>query len=236
MRKGLNVDSAIPQKILQPLRVKIIAPWAALAVLLTACGDKEPPMPQVDCETDAVKSELLADFAGKLKEEGAKGHTTASIRDLLVIDKVAPLEKNAKSGYSKCSAKIAVKYPSDFAAQIAKVFANENTYLTFKDELEDRYGVVNGAGMHAQLLDAVSDGPFGTVPASPDPAVIGKYQKTIQKNLEVVMQEQLDIPISYELSVGKDPNGKASNKIKWQINKRDALDIHVVLISIGSLK
>lgn len=230
------MDSEINQKLFPKARSKTLATWAALAVLLTACGDKEPPMPQTDCETDVVKSELLAEFASKLKEDGAKGHAAASIRDLLVIDKVASLEKNAKSCYSKCSAKIAVKYPADLAAQIAQVFANENAYLTFKDELEDKYGVVNGAGMHAQLMDAVSDGPFGAVPTSPDPAVIGKYQKTIQRNLEVVMQEQLDIPISYELSVGKDPNGKASQKIKWQINKRDALDINVVLISISSLK
>jgi len=84
-------------------------------------------------------------------------------------------------------------------------------------------------------MDAVADGPFGSVPASPDPAVIAKYQKTIQKNLEAVMQEQLDIAVSYELTTGTDPNGKPSQKLKWQINKRDALDINVVLMSIGSL-
>lgn len=215
--------------------MKKLAIASAMALAVIGCGDKTPPPPSVDCETDSVKTDLLADFATKLKEEGAKGYTAAGIKELLSIKDVTALEKSPKNGYSKCSAKIALKYPSDLSESIARAFASEKTYEAFKDELEERYGVVNGAGVHAQLMDAIADGPFGAVPVTPDPASVSKYQKTIQKNLEALMAEQLDIAMSYELTTGTDANGKPSQKLKWQINKRDALDINVVLMSIGSL-
>ena len=160
------------------MRRLLVLPLVSLALL--GCGEKTPTSPQVDCETDTVKADFLSDFATKLRDEGAKGYTAAAMKELLTIKDVTPLEKASKNGYSKCSAKVAIKYPPDLAEKIAKVFTSEKAYLDFKDELEERFGIVNGAGMHAQLMDAVADGPFGAVPAAPDPAVIAKYQKTIQ--------------------------------------------------------
>lgn len=217
-------------------QMKKLAIASVFTLAVMGCGDKSPPTPLVDCETESIKAALLTEFAAKLKEEGAKGHTSASMKELLSIKDVAPLEKATKSGYSKCAAKIAISYPQSLSEQIAKSFASEKSYEAFKESLEDRYGIVNGAGIHAQLMDAIADGPFGTVPITPDPANVAKYQKTIQKNLDALMAEQLDIAISYELTTGTDPNGKPSEKLKWQINKRDALDINVVLISIGTLQ
>jgi hypothetical protein len=215
--------------------MKRLAPALVLSLAVFGCGDKAPPLPSVDCETDSVKTDLLSDFAAKLRDEGVKGYTTASIKQLLSVKDVTALEKIAKNGFSKCTGKIAIKYPAGLSEKIAAAFDSEKAYESFKDELEERYGVVNGAGMHAQLMDAVTDGPFGAVPVPPDPATVSKYKKTIQKNLDAVMAEQLDIAVSYELTTGTDANGKSSQKLKWQINKRDALDINVVLMSIGSL-
>lgn len=227
----INSKSLIFRKL-----ARYFAAYLVTCVALLGCGDKAPPVPLVDCETDSVKAGFLSEFATKLKEEGAKGYTAASMKELLSIKDVTPLEKVPKNGYSKCSAKVAVKYPAGLPATIAKAFANEKAYSAFKDELEEKYGVVNGAGMHAQLMESVADGPFGAVPVTPDPALIDKYQKTIQKNLEALVAEQMDIAVSYELTTGLDPNGRPSQKLKWQINKRDALDINVVLMSIGSLQ
>ena len=143
--------------------------------------------------------------------------------------------KSAGKDYSKCSAKVAVNYPPNLAEGISQFFLSESAYLAFKDQLEDKFGVVAGAGMHAQLMDAIADGPFGSVPFAPDSATITKHHKTIQKNLGALIQEQLDVAVSYELSIGTDPNGKSLEQLKWQINKRDALDINVVLLSLNSL-
>lgn len=211
-------------------------PALLLALFVFGCGEKSPPpVAQPDCEAQSVTSELLAEFAGKLKDEGVKGYATAAIKELLLIKAVTPVQKAPQDGYSKCAAKLAIKYPPEFSEKVALAFASAKTYEAFKTELEDRYGVVNGAGMHAQLMYAVTDGPFGTVPVTPDPATVNKYQKTIQKNLDAVIAEQLDIAVSYELTTGVDPNGKPSQKLKWQINKREAMDINVALMSIGSL-
>lgn len=215
--------------------MKRLAPALVLTLAIFGCGDKSITPPLADCETDTVKADLLADFATKLKDEGAKGYTSTSIKEILSIKEVSALEKAPQKGYSKCSAKIAIKYPAGLSEKIAEAFTSEKTYEAFKNELEERYGVVNGAGVLAQLMDAIADGPFGTVPVTPDPATVSKYKKTIQKNLDALMAEQLDIATSYELTTGTDPNGKPSQKLKWQINKRDALDINVVLMSIGSL-
>jgi hypothetical protein len=215
--------------------MKRLVPALLFTLAVVACGDKSPALPMVDCETDTVKADFLADFATKLKEEGAKGYTAASIRELLSLKEVTAVEKVPKTGYSKCAAKISVKYPVDLSEKIANAFTSEKTYEAFKTELEDRYGVVNGAGVLAQFMDSIADGPFGAVPITPDPAEVSKYKKTIQKNLDALMAEQLDITASYELTTGTDPNGKPSQKLKWQINKRDALDINVVLVSISSL-
>lgn len=216
--------------------MKKLAIASVFTLTLMGCGDKSPPAPVVDCETESVKTDLLADLATKLKEEGAKGHTSASMKELLSIKDVTPLEKTPKTGYSKCAAKIALTYPQGLSENIARAFSSEKSHEAFKDALEDRYGIVNGAGLYAQLMDAVADGPFGAVPVTPDPATVSKYQKTIQKNLDALMAEQLDIATSYELTTGTDPNGKPTQKLKWQINKRDALDINVVLMSISSLQ
>jgi hypothetical protein len=121
------------------------------------------------------------------------------------------------------------------AQKIGQIFRNEAAYLSFKDTLEEKYGIVAGAGMHAQLMDAIADGPFGAVPFAPDPASISKHKVTIQKNLEALIQEQLAVAISYELTLSKDPNGNPTQQLKWQINKREALDINVVLLSLTGL-
>jgi hypothetical protein len=43
------------------------------------------------------------------------------------------------------------------------------------------------------------------------------------------------VAVSYELNIGTDPNGKPFEQLKWQINKREALDINVVLLSLNGL-
>lgn len=210
-----------------------------VALVLTAlvgCGDKTPPEVQSDCKADSVKEEVLGQFADKLKSEGAKGDTTASLRQMLAIKDVELVEKNTKSGYSKCTAKITVKYPDGLTDAIANEFSSEKSYEDFKDTLEEKYGIVNGAGIHAQLMDFVSDGPFGAVPVTPDPSTISRHQKIIRKNLEALMAEQADVAVSYEMTHTTDPDGKKMQKLKWQVNKRDALDINVVLISIKNLR
>jgi hypothetical protein len=212
-----------------------------LPMLLVACGDQEvskaknPAVPIIDCETNSVQDKLLKNLASKFIEEGAKGYSTSELKELLAVKESLPLDKSANKGYSKCSAQVTIKYPPNLAENVGKFFLTESAYVAFKNELEDRYGVVAGAGMHAQLMDAVADGPFGVVPFAPDPASIAKHRKTIEKNLGALIQEQLDVAVSYELNIGTDPNGKPFEQLKWQINKREALDINVVLLSLNGL-
>jgi hypothetical protein len=212
-----------------------------LPLALIACGEKDSPhvqaayMPEVDCESDTVQADVLKNLASKFLEEGAKGQSSGTLREQLTLKDVVPLVKSPQKDHSKCSAKVAVNYPPDLAQKIGQLFRNEAAYLSFKDTLEDKYGVVAGAGMHAQLMDAVADGPFGNIPFAPDPATISKHKVTIQKNLEALIQEQLDVAISYELTLSKDHNGKPTQQLKWQINKREALDLNVVLLSLTGL-
>jgi hypothetical protein len=213
----------------------------ALPLMLLGCGEKDTSkdpaanLPVIDCETDTVQAAVLRNLAFKFVEEGAKGHSGNALTERLTLKEVTPLIKSAQRDYSKCSAKVAVNYPADLAQSVGQFFRNESVYLSFKDELEDKYGVVAGAGMYAQLMDAVADGPFGAVPFAPDPATIAKYQSTIQKNLGALIEDQLNVAVSYELTVGQDPNGQPTQQLKWQINKREALDINVVLLSLIGL-
>jgi hypothetical protein len=214
----------------------------SLPLALLGCGDKETtqgkttPLPSVDCETESVRADLLKQLAAKFLDEGVKGQSASSLQERLVINQVTPLSKSPQKDYSKCLAKVAVNYPPDFTQSVGQFFRNESAYLSFKDALEDQYGVVAGAGMHAQLMDAIADGPFGAIPFAPDPSSISRYQTTIQKNLGALMEAQLAVDVSYELTLGRDPNGQPTQQLKWQINKREALDINVVLLSLTGLR
>lgn len=220
---------------------KVIVTLFFMPIFLVGCGEEDVyqvraiTVPSIDCETKSVHDELLKNLAAKLIEEGAKGLPTSDLQKLLVLKNVMPMEKSANRDYIKCSAKLAIQYPENFAASVSEFFLNESSYMTFKDELEDKYGIIAGAGMHAQLMDAIADGPFGAVPFAPYPATISRYHPTIRKNLGALIQEQLDVAVAYELSIGIDPNGKPTEQLKWQINKRDAMDINVVLLSISNL-
>lgn len=213
----------------------------ALPLALLGCGEKDTSkdpaanLPVIDCETDTVQAVVLKNMASKFIEEGAKGHSGNTLKERLNLKDVVPMAKSAQKDYSKCSANVIVNYPPDLVQRVGHFFRNESAYLSFKDELEEKYGVVAGAGMHAQLMDAVADGPFGAVPFAPDAASIAKYQSTIQKNLGALIEDQLDVAVSYELTLRTDPNGQPTQQLKWQINQREALDIHVVLLSLTGL-
>ena len=232
---------AFNQKFENMLKKRVFLAAIALPLALLGCGEKEMPQGQtarmsiVDCETEAIQADMLKNLAAKFLEEGAKGHSAIALKERLAFNEVAPLVKSAKKDYSKCAAKVAVKYPPDLAQSLGQFFRTESAYLSFKDKLEEKYGVVAGAGMHAQLMDATADGPFGSVPFAPDPSTISRHQATIQKNLEALIQDQLEVAVSYELTLGTDPNGQPTQQLKWQINKREALDINVVLLSLTGL-
>jgi hypothetical protein len=73
------------------------------------------------------------------------------------------------------------------------------------------------------------------VPSIPDTNSFAKYKVVIKKNLETVIAEQLDIAISYELKLDTNTGLDSAHPfVKWQINKREALDINTSLISINS--
>lgn len=209
------------------------------AMMVTACGEKTPANTEqaknFQCSSDYVREKVLAEFATKLKEEGAKGYSAAMMKDIITLKDTTQISKDAKGPDVKCNAKISVKYPVDMAEKFANVFASEKSLNEFRDLLEEKYGVVNGGGFYTQLMDAIADGPFGVVPSIPDSNHFAKYKVVIQKNLDTLISEQLDIAISYELKLdtatGLDPTHPF---VKWQINKRDALDVNTSLISINS--
>lgn len=209
------------------------------ALLVTGCGDKTAANPEqaknFQCASDYVRDKVLAEFSAKLKEEGAKGYSAAMMKDIITLKDTAQVAKDDKGPGMKCNAKISVKYPADMAEKFANVFASEKSLDAFRDQLEEKYGVVNGGGFYTQLMEAISDGPFGVVPSIPDPSNFAKYKVVIQKNLETLIAEQLDIAISYELKVDTNTGLDSDHPfVKWQINKRDALDINTSLISINS--
>lgn len=210
-----------------------------IVLLTSGCGDKTPTNPEqaknFQCGSDYAREKVLAEFAAKLKDEGAKGFSAATMKDIVTLKDIAQVSKDPKGPDVKCTAKIAVKYPDDLADKFANLFSSEKALNDFRDLLEEKYGVVNGGGFYTQLMDAISDGPFGVVPSIPDSNNFPKYKVVIKKNLETVIAEQLDIAISYELKL--DTNTGLDNSqpfVKWQINKRDALDVNTSLISVNS--
>jgi hypothetical protein len=210
-----------------------------VALALSACGDKTPANPEqaknFQCGSDYAREKVLVEFAAKLKEEGAKGFSAATMKDIVTLKDIVQVSKDPKGPEVKCTAKISVKYPEDLAEKFANLFANEKTLNDFRDSLEEKYGVVNGGGFYTQLMDAIADGPFGVVPSIPESNNFPKYKVIIKKNLETVIAEQLDIAISYELKLDTNTGLDSAHPfVKWQINKRDALDINTSLISINS--
>lgn len=211
------------------------------ALMFVGCGEKTPSAnseqaKNFQCSSDYVRTKLTAEFATKLKEEGAKGFSAATMKDIITLKDIAQVGKSQNTPEVRCNAKISVKYPADMAEKFANVFANEKRLNAFRDLLEERYGVVNGAGFYTQLMDAIADGPFGMVPSIPDPDSFDKYKVVVHKNLETLIAEQLDIPITYELNIDSNTGLDASQPfIKWQINSRDALDINTSLMSINSV-
>lgn len=211
----------------------------SVALMVSGCGEKTPANTEqaknFQCSSDYVREKVIAEFSTKLKEEGAKGYSAAMMKDIITLKDIAQVSKDSKSPELKCNAKISVKYPDDMAQKFANVFSSEKSLNSFRDLLEEKYGVVNGGGFYTQLMDAIADGPFGVVPSIPDADNFGKYKVVIQKNLETLIAEQLDIAISYELKLDTNTGLDAAHPfVKWQINKRDALDINTSLISINS--
>jgi hypothetical protein len=157
------------------------------------------------------------------------------MKDIVTLKDIVQVSKDAKGPDVKCTAKISVKYPDDLAEKFANLFASEKSLNDFRDLLEEKYGVVNGGGFYSQLMEAIADGPFGVVPSIPDTNSFAKYKVVIKKNLETVIAEQLDIAISYELKLDTNTGLDSAHPfVKWQINKREALDINTSLISINS--
>jgi uncharacterized protein YaaR (DUF327 family) len=210
-----------------------------VALAISGCGDKTPANPEqaknFQCGSDYAREKVLVEFAAKLKEEGAKGFSAATMKDIVTLKDIVQVSKDAKGPDVKCTAKISVKYPDDLADKFANLFASEKSVNDFRDLLEEKYGVVNGGGFYTQLMDAIADGPFGVVPSIPDTNNFAKYKVVIKKNLETVIAEQLDIAISYELKLDTNTGLDSAHPfVKWQINKREALDINTSLISINS--
>lgn len=207
--------------------------------IVSGCGEKTPVNTEqaknFQCGSDYAREKLLIEFSEKLKEEGAKGYSAATIKDIVMLKGIVQVSKDDKGPDVKCNAQITVKYPADLADKFANIFSSEKSVNEFRDLLEEKYGVVNGGGFYTQLMDAIADGPFGVVPSIPDPSSFGKYKVVIKKNLETVIAEQLDIAISYELKLDMNTGLDSTHPfVKWQINKRNALDINTSLISINS--
>jgi hypothetical protein len=216
--------------------------WTALVLAaLAACSGKEAEAPRaaqapaLNCEADAIRTQLIQEFAGKLEEEGAKGFSSAALSEALGLRDIVPVERDTGTGHYRCTATVVVHYPNELPGKIAEALSDDAGRRALRTKLEDRFGIVHGSGVFNQLHAAIADGPFGFVPAVPEPGTIGRHREAILKNTEALFPDRIRVPIGYELRSTRDADGKPGRALKWQINARDGLDLNVVLLSLRGI-
>lgn len=203
------------------------------AILLAACGPKLP-----DCSSPEVTKFVSSYVAGQIIEDGADDERAAELVKRLTVTDIKLVPQPGRALGSRCSANVAIAYPSDFGGKIFNIFTDPKAIDQLKDHLDIKYGAFYGPATYRQLFKAFNVGANQVDARSLTPDQVNSIvNKNIQKNIETLLTINNKVDVNYDISQLEGASDKNAFVVKTQINDIENYDQNVLMLKfLGNLQ
>ena len=203
--------------------------------LLAACGQRESKV--ADCSSPEVLNQVTAFVANEIIGDGAAEERAPELMKRLSVASIKKSPQGQASDGIRCDAQVVVAYPPEFGPKILSIFTTPALIDGLKDHLNIKYGAFYGPATYRQLSKLFTAGinQAEVKTLTPD-QVDSIVNKTIQKNIDTVLNYNNKIDVTYMFAAGGSGD-KNTASVKSQINDIEGYEQNVLVLKLlGNLQ
>jgi hypothetical protein len=213
-----------------------LTPLFFLTCFLVACGQQGAKV--ADCSSPEVAQQVTSFVAGEIIGDGADAERAPELMKRLTVTEVKNASQPQTPGTLRCNAQIAIAFPPEFSGKILSIFTTPALIDGLKDHLNIKYGAFYGPATYRQLSKLFTAGINQAEVKTMSPEQVDSIvNKTLQKNIETVLNYNNKIDVTYTITSGEASSDKSAVSVKSQINDIENYEQNVLVLKLlGNLQ